>query len=557
MKVRDAVASALVLIMLLASGCKGGSNDDAEYIASIPEAYIDALAESDVRSVNKYTGWRRYEEVVVDLMSGHDTYDLYLYAVSQTEFEDMGEVVFNDDHTRAHIDVSLSYPNLQPLIREGCGYTCLTSNEIIENIDNGMYDQTRDITLIFEYDEDEDKWYMTSSSARKLWKLYDYDEYWYLLIPEVSLDELQSAYEGAFLSIANGDFDDLHMEYDLEDFRVYDDVSVRGEGEKTQEAVENFVSAYIGYVLDHDHEFDEEDRNSYYLIGSAPSTDDLYNALGEDEFLTQYYMNFIRYSNLGWDLDEMWDDQSALVYNTLADAVPECSPEEYEFEASVDINGIVGPEVSDNWFIPQTTLINEPEMALFAAEHGVPRDQYLRCSEEAINRLYENGEVDERLRDSLIDRLYSQDESSEGNSSSTVHPNQAVNTYEQVPEWCDDQSIVYGYSEPDENGIWMFYSKQPGWLDTVEYYVDDRQMCITCIYDRRFDRGTVLIADWWVDGEQVVDTDRIYITQDNTTIIPVSYELDGFPDGEIYEMRLWEEDHSHVIAYVTLYNTGR
>ena len=62
-----------------------------------------------------------------------------------------------------------------------------------------------------------------------------------------------------------------------------------------QEAYENFISSYVGYILDHDPDFVlEEDPYDYTLLGSAPSADDLYAALTTDEFLTEYYANFIR-----------------------------------------------------------------------------------------------------------------------------------------------------------------------------------------------------------------------------------------------------------------------
>jgi hypothetical protein len=144
--------------------------------------------------------------------------------------------------------------------------------------------------------------------------------------------------------------------------------------------------------------------------------------------------------------------------------------------------------------------------------------------------------------------------SSDGDSvSSSGHPNQALGTYEQVPSWCTDGSLVYGYSYPDENGIWMHYSKEPGWLDTVGYYVDEDGIWITCYYDCSFDRGTTLIVDWWVNDEQVVDTEEIVIDADGTTEVEVFLPANVLIEGDgVYEMRLWEDDHSHVIAYVTL-----
>jgi hypothetical protein len=98
----------------------------------------------------------------------------------------------------------------------------------------------------------------------------------------------------------------------------------------------------------------------------------------------------------------------------------------------------------------------------------------------------------------------------------------------------------------------MFYSKEPGVLDTAGYYIGDGGVWIMNFFERDFDAGTTLIVDWWIDDELVVDTETIDITEDGTQEIEVF--LDENPhSGQVVEMRLWDDRHSYVYSYVILY----
>ncbi|MBQ5767686.1 MAG: hypothetical protein IIV94_02220, partial [Clostridiales bacterium] len=134
------------------------------------------------------------------------------------------------------------------------------------------------------------------------------------------------------------------------------------------------------------------------------------------------------------------------------------------------------------------------------------------------------------------------------------HENQAVNVFEYIPDWSDG-TLIYGGSDIDSNGIYMHYSKEPGWLHTAGYNIGDDGVTVMLKYDHVFLAGDELEYDWYINGEQYGDTVKFTVEDDGT----LEFEF-TFPDYEIdrystCELRLWESGHSHVIAYVKLTKT--
>jgi len=313
----------------------------------------------------------------------------------------------------------------------------------------------------------------------------------------------------------------------------------------------------MSYVMEHDHKILSDGSYNYELKGQAPSAEQLSDKLTTDEFLIQYYMNYIRYSNLGMDLESMWDDQSALIYNTLANAVAECNSEDYELNAKVLYrredysSGDIEPLIINN------DLINTPPKAIFTIEHGVPMEQVLRCNRDAIRMLHDNGEINDQMYETLISQVTPENYgfTADDKVSPSGHPNQAVGTVEQVPEWCEDGSIIYGYSNPDSNGYWMHYSKFPKVFDTAGYFIDNSGVRITCYFAQPFPQGTKLYIDWWADDVKVVDNECVTVGQGGSNMVETYLRTKGMPGAKKYEMRIWEtEEHSRVLAYVSIYH---
>ena len=327
---------------------------------------------------------------------------------------------------------------------------------------------------------------------------------------------------------------------------LYDNRYDHGTGTKSEEALRDFVKAYLLYYLDHDFEITYQQGNRFGSKGMAPSSEDLYKALTSDEFQIEYRMYSIRYEVLGLDYDEMLEEQTALVYNTLTAAIPECEGEEHSISGGVE-------GVYDELFF-SNPIVKEPGKGVYEAEHGITLEQLTGVLEEAVTRLYENGEIDETMYTMLYNSINPDNlgYTPVNTVSSSGHPNNALGVFEQSPSWCTDGSVVYGYSQPDSNGFWMFYSKEPGWLDTVAYTIESDGIWIDNYYDMTFETGTTLIVDWWIDGEYVIDTQEITVAEGLNNEIEVYLPTDEFPSSHTYEMRLWEVDHEHVISYVVL-----
>ena len=554
MRFKKTAALVLALSFAAASGCsKYDDQKDSEKLQDLTGDFISAIANEDKNAAEDLTAGFDYDDSVGDHYT-ESTHDIVVYTLQYMEVSDFGDPVFDRREGTAEAEVEITYFNLGDFTAS-LDNRYLNIDEYFEAIDNFSDRDEKTLDLTFVYDEDDGEWLLSNASAKRIVRLFMAPSFSLRDPVEVSPADGLEIFESYFELLAAGDFDNLPAEFDYESNRTYDNVAVRGEGERTQEAYENFISSYVGYILDHDPDFVlEEDPYDYTLLGSAPSADDLYAALTTDEFLTEYYANFIRYSDTDASLNDIWDFQSALIYNTLADAVDSCSPESCIVIGY--IRNISYDAEPDYQLFISSNIIREADNGIFEAEHSVPQDQYVRCYEAALDMLLENGEITNLWYNSLHDAILEDVENSfipAGGVSSQGHPNQALGTYEQVPEWCEDGSMVYGYSNPDSNGFWMFYSKSPDVLDTVGYYLDEEGLWITCYFCEPFESGTDLIYDWWINGDLVVDTAYITVVGDGHSEIEVFIPWDEIPTEACeFEMRLWEDNHSHVLAYVTI-----
>ena len=566
MNIKKVIATILIITMVVSTGCTVSkrndaeqtsaidalAKEDAEQISAIPGAFIDALPEDDNDALGELASHYDYDsdvEVFSDYLP--DTFKVIEHAISLAEITECAEPEIDEDGSDAKMDVTFSYIDMAAFA-SNMSTDYMKIEEYYSALDEYEEREEKTITLKFICDEDEGPWLLTRASARKIVRLVTSGA---AALPD-PVSVLPSEAEACLKSFMNDmalyGYSDLVLDQDPEEYRVYDNVLVRGEGEATQEAVQNFVAAYMSYVMAHDYEVElGSDPYDMTITGSAPSSDELYQCFCTDDFRTRYYMNLVRCGYLGMDLYDMWDDQSALIYDALTEAIPNCSPEDYTLQVSVNRNG----SSSDSLTI-LGDIITEPYRGIFEFEHGATFDQIMSGYSAAAEQLYEIGEIDEQLYEAIMATLtpefFGYFESD--NVSPSGHPDQAIGVYEQVPEFCTDGSLVYGYSNTDENGFWMHYSKEPGWLGTVGYYIDDNGIWITTYFDRPFAEGTNLVVDWWIDDVQVVDTEIVTIEVDGTSAIEVYLPSQGFPSAGEYEMRLWEEDHTHVIACVTLTN---
>lgn len=552
MKYKKTAASVMALAVILsATGCNNHEEEYTEEIKNITEDYLAALAEDDDRTIEDITDDYDYgEDSPMSTRYDHDfVYEIIKTAISRTEITEWGEAEFNDDMTEVQIDATFSYIDLDDFA-DSFDSIYISEDDYSEALES--YDELEEttITLKFVFDEDDEQWLLSKKSADRIMGLF---EGGFDALPDpvpVTPDDAEEIFIAALEQMADGNFSNLPFDYYLDDWRVFENMTPRYEGDTAHEPVEEFVSEYIYYILDHDYEIIQTEPYCFMLTGKAPSGDDLYQSMTTDEFITENLTIGLMNSYTGsLSDDDLLYERECLIYDTLSAALSSCSAEDYSIVFYYDIYSS-----SEKPIFIDGDLIPSPYNGYYEAEHNVGQDQYMDCITAAAGNLYNNGELNEDEYDLLVSLLTPENLgfTTDDSVSPSGHPNQAVGTYEQVPDWCTDGSMVYGYSNPDANGIWMHYSKEPGVLDTVAYYLDDEGLWITVTYPT-YDLGPDLTVDWHINGELVVDNKPIP-HEDGQTEFEIFLAWDSIPSpGSFYEFRLWENGHSHVLAYVTIY----
>ncbi|MBO4241845.1 MAG: hypothetical protein J5883_01025 [Clostridiales bacterium] len=552
MKFKKTAAAVLALSFVLPfSGCANHDEEYTEEMKTITEDYLTALEKDDDRTIEDITDDYDYgEDAPMSTRYDHnEVYTVMKAAISKTEIVEWGEAEFNDEKTEAEMDCTFSYIDLEEF-RDGFDTQYITLYEYADAL-NAFEDRSEEtITLKFVFDEDDETWLLTAKSADKILGLFDLA---FNVLPDpvdVSPSDAQDLIITTMELMAEGNFDGLPFEFSADELRAYENMEPKADTDAVSEYAEDFAAAYIGYVLDHDYEITEISPYDFILTGSAPSSEDLYQALISDEFVTANLANdslYIFFDKI--PLDVMLEKKSYIIYENLTNAVPGCSPEEYSLEFTVT------PYLDTEYPVfLYDLLINPPAEAYYQAEHSIAEEQYMRCINDAMDQLLADGEITSSEYDDILPLLTPEflGFTTDGSVSPEGHPNQAVGTAEQVPEWCTDGSIVYGYSNPDSNGVWMHYSKEPGVLDTVGYYLDDTGIWVTLTYEDDYPLGSDLTIDLDVDGERVIDN-KPFASEDGQKEFEIFFAWNGTPYTGTYELRLWENDHNHVLAYVTIY----
>ena len=84
----------------------------------------------------------------------------------------------------------------------------------------------------------------------------------------------------------------------------------------------------------------------------------------------------------------MWDSQSALIYDTLTEAVEDSDEEEFNLEVEAYAYGSV-----DQLFGIEGEVIIVPSVSIYEVEHSVNWTRMESCMTEALDRLLANGEI--------------------------------------------------------------------------------------------------------------------------------------------------------------------
>lgn len=541
-------ATAIIAAALVAgiTGCSWGAGKTADELRSITEEYVEDVG------LGEAEGQTNYEKL----------FPVIEHGVSLAEVIKYREPEIDSGKKKATMTVTLSYIDWRDF-GESVSGEYLTVDDLIARLDSYDERAKETVKVTFEMDEDTGEWSMTRKSQRRITGILTGDAIEYLPTPVNYSPSQAEEFALEFIhDVAEDGVSDMTDSYRIENYQAYDNVLGHGTGPATQAALQNYVAAYMSYVISHGYSVSHGGDNPYRftISGCAPSADDMYNCFYDSNFRGQFYANYLRVTMLDQDPDEMWENQSALIYNTLAEAIPQCSPETYSL--TLVVNGYDQDELSliiSCDFSTSYGLIPPPARGIYEYEHGATLDELIEGYTAAADILRDAGEISQAERNMLVSSLgpetfgFSESE----RVSPSGHPDQALGVYEQIPEFCTDGSMYYGYSNVDSNGFWMFYSKQAGWLDTAGYYIDTDGVWITCYFDVEFDAGTNLIADWWMDGsEDTVYTETVTVNEDGTSAIEVFLPTGVFPANAAseYELRLWEDDHTHVLAYVVMTN---
>lgn len=550
-KMNRAVAGALALVFsatMLCSCIKTGN--DAEEIKKIPEQFVEAFKADDGKTCEDLAEGYDHKDVMEEAsFYTEEMENIYEILLATAEVKSTGEPEINKKNNSASMKVEISYLSAEDFMFESDLH--MTYDEYVEALNEFDDRETEKFTVYFVFDRDDKTWTMSKKSAKKIGSFLASlaDRLYYPI--DISSDEAETMVKDLLTDMSSGDFSGVPMNYDWDAVRVYESDNPVGEGDEVDEAVDRFVAEYIKYVLDHDPQYNVEEGTEHFVTvkGKAPSVDDLMSSLYSDEFLIETNMNSIRYTKLDMTVDELMNAQCALTYNTLADAIPSCSGVDYKWTADVYYNYVDGDQI-----VFEYGLIQEPGEAADAYE--VSEEQYLRCYEQALINLYENDEITEELYEDMLESLYAEDAPYEPDTSVSPsgYENQAVDTYEYVPDWCDDGSIIYGSSKKDENGYIMHYSEVSDYtVATIGYNFSDDGVRITCYFDEPLPMGDSFIVEWWVEEDDVTDSQVFLVQMNNMHEVEVFLSNEEFAMGDYIEMRIWESDHSHVVSYVQLY----
>ena len=544
------LSAVLSISAVMTAGCGISQAKDEAMLQDLSARFIEAVKSGDEDEIEELTG-KEYSYTFKDESKA----GIVMQMASKTEIEEYKSIQIDREHNKAKVRLKLSYFSLNDFVRDE-GYM-MTEEEYTEKIDAYETRVTDYFSISFKLSED-GSWIIDDSAVTRL--MSKIDRPYYIQIATISAADAEAAVEGLFAGLAEGDFDQEYYTLDLAEMRAFDDGMYNSD--LLDEAVGEFTKAYIGYIVDNgmtcEPEGSFEYAYTYNITGKAPSSDDILAYLSSDERVTEAYMAAIRIES-GCSYmteDEIWSSMYAEIYFDLAKKIPDMDGEDYSQTIYFDTTAY-DPEIVLGWSLLPFTSYD------MVGAGAVSDAQAQECYIQAVTNLYLAGELTEEQYNEYLDTSEDNDEGS-GDFQNEVgfidwpgtedHPNQAVLVYEYIPDWSDG-TLIYGASDTDENGIYMHYSKEPGWLNTAGYCIDDDGITIMVTFDKSFTMGTVLEYDWELGDEDYGETEQFTVQENGQNTFEFTLPVDSVPTPGGVEFRLWEQGHSHVIAYVYLIQT--
>ena len=544
------LSAVLSISAVMTAGCGISQAKDEAMLQDLSARFIEAVKSGDEDEIEELTG-KEYSYTFKDESKA----GIVMQMASKTEIEEYKSIQIDREHNKAKVRLKLSYFSLNDFVRDE-GYM-MTEEEYTEKIDAYETRVTDYFSISFKLSED-GSWIIDDSAVSRF--MSKIDRPYYIQIATISAADAEAAVEGLFAGLAEGDFDQEYYTLDLAEMRVFDDGMYNSD--LLDEAVGEFTKAYAGYIVDNgmtcEPEGSFEYAYTYNITGKAPSSDDILAYLSSDERVTEAYMAAIRIESGCSDMteDEIWSSMYAEIYFDLAKKIPDMDGEDYYQTIYFDTTAY-DPEIVLGWSLLPFTSYD------MVGAGAVSDAQAQECYIQAVTNLYLAGELTEEQYNEYLDTSEDNDEGA-GDFQNEVgfidwpgtedHPNQAVLVYEYIPDWSDG-TLIYGASDTDENGIYMHYSKEPGWLNTAGYCIDDDGITIMVTFDKSFTMGTVLEYDWELGDEDYGETEQFTVQENGQNTFEFTLPVDSVPTPGGVEFRLWEQGHSHVIAYVYLIQT--
>ena len=546
------LTAAVLMSAFLPTGCSHNAKDKEE-IKTVTQDFIDAFAEGPGEVEDLIDGDAGF------LSDDSEENEVIMKLASATEIKQFTEIEVDRRELKAKARMKIKYIDISEFCRaQGRGF--LTKDDYLHRIDSYSDLETENLTLNFVFDEDEGRWLIKQSSAEKYFEIFDRP---YLLnIVSSSADDADDIFNEVYEHLAQGEFDLSYYSFDINEMRIFDERE--SDDPAVVEAAAEFAKAYFKYIVDHGIliETDYGDFCSATLKGFAPSKEEILGYISSDEHIIEMYMTNIRMaSSVNRDIQPVHVRNAIAVevYLDLAKRIPDMESERYTVELSFDASKGDNTALTIGGYDSAILPITEDEVYI---ANTVSTEQEFRCRQKALDSLLDAGEIPQAKYDAYeaaLDRdwsirngqtplPYTRNVEWEGTEE---HENQAVRVTEELPEWSDGQ-LIYGNSEEDENGVFMFYSKEPGWLDTAGYNIGDDGITVMLRYDHEFTKDTELLLDWYIDGEAYKDTIEVVVKEDGTAEFEFTLVNTEIPKYGTVELRLWEADHSHVIAYIKL-----
>ena len=518
------ITVALLFCAVMQSGCGISTAKDEEILKDLSARFIAAMSSGDTECVEELTG-RDYSYVFYN----EDKAAMVMQIAQKTEIAEYKSITVDREHNRAKVRLKLSFIDIVDFARDE-GYE-MTEEEYFEKIEAYDNFSTEFLSISFKLDDD-GNWIIDDSAVLRFMKKFDRP--YYIKITTISQEDAAAAITGLYPALAEGEFSQDYFTLDMDTMRVFDDGGY--DSELLDEAVAEFTKAY----------------------GKAPSTEAILEYLSSDERVIEGYMATIRIES-GCSYmteDEIWSSMYAEIYFDLAKKIPDMDGEDYYQTVYVDTTAN-DPEIVLGWNILPFTYYD------MVGAGAISDEQAQECYIQAVTNLYLAGELTEEQYNEYLDTA---DDNGEGSGSfqnevgfiewpgTEAHQNQAVKVYEYLPDWSDG-TLIYGASDTDENGIYMHYSKEPGWLNTAGYCIDDDGITIMVTFDKSFTMGTVLEYDWEYNDEDYGETEQFTVQENGQNTFEFTLPVDSVPTPGGVEFRLWEQGHSHVIAYVYLIQT--